>query len=61
MNEQLSSAVRSLLKFAGGALVAKGATDNSTIEIVIAGIMAAIGIAWSWMHHKEVSNQSADK
>ncbi len=51
INDQISSAIRSLLKFAGGVLVTKGVTDNSTIEIVIAGIMAAIGIGWSYFHH----------
>ena len=59
MNDQLLSAVRSVLKFAGGALVAKGFTDNSTIEIVIAGVMAAVGIAWSAMHHSEVTAKLA--
>ena len=55
VNEQLLSAIRSVLKFAGGALVTKGVTDNSTIEVIIAGIMAAVGIAWSWAHHKETA------
>ncbi len=59
MNEQILSAIRSLLKFAGGALVTKGVTDNSTIEIVIAGVMAAVGIAWSAMHHKAAAKATA--
>jgi hypothetical protein len=60
MTEQISSAIRSVLKVIGGALVAKGVTDNSTIEIVIAGIIAAIGIGWSWWHHKATTPTSAD-
>ncbi len=51
MSEQISSAIRSVLKIFGGALVARGITDNSTIEIVIAGIIALAGIAWSYWHH----------
>jgi len=27
-------------------------TDNSTLEIVIAGVVAAVGIGWSYWHHK---------
>jgi len=51
MTEQIQSAIRSVLKVIGGALVTKGITDNSTIEIVIAGIIAAVGIGWSYFHH----------
>jgi len=51
MTDQIASAIRSVLKVIGGALVTKGITDNSTIEIVIAGIIAAVGIGWSWAHH----------
>ena len=51
MSDQVSSAIRSVLKVIGGALVAKGYTDNSTLEIVIAGVVAAVGIGWSWWTH----------
>jgi hypothetical protein len=51
-NDQINSAIRSVLKVAGGWLVAKGFTDNSTVEIVIAGIIAAVGIGWSVYTHK---------
>ncbi len=59
INDQLLSAIRSVLKFAGGALVARGVTDNSTTEIIIAGIMAAVGVAWSWAHHKAATKVTA--
>ncbi len=52
MSEQLSSAIRSVLKLIGGALITKGYTDSSTLEVVIAGVIAAVGIGWSVMHHK---------
>lgn len=51
MNDQLQSAIRSVLKVAGGALVTKGITDNSTVEIIIAGVVALAGVVWSWAHH----------
>ncbi len=53
MNDQIASAIRSVLKVGGGYLVAKGFTDNSHVEIAIAGIVALAGIAWSWATHKE--------
>jgi len=52
MNEQITSAIRSVLKIGGGWLIAKGYTDNSGAEMVIAGIIAAAGIVWSWVHHQ---------
>ncbi len=51
MNEQVNSAIRSVLKLVGGGLITKGYADNSTLEIVIAGVIAAVGIGWSWWHH----------
>jgi len=51
MNEQATSAIRSVLKLVGGALITKGYTDNSTLEIIIAGIIAAVGVGWSILHH----------
>ncbi len=52
MTDQIASAIRSVLKVAGGYFVARGVTDNSTIEIVISGAVALAGIVWSAMHHK---------
>lgn len=51
MTDQLASAIRSVLKLIGGALITKGYTDSSTLEIVIAGVIAAVGIGWSVVHH----------
>jgi len=58
MSEQVNSAIRSVLKVIGGALVAKGYTDNSTLEIVIAGVAAAVGIGWSYWHHAANTSMS---
>lgn len=51
MNDQITSAVRSALKIAGGYFVAKGFTDNSTMEIIVSGLAALIGVLWSVTHH----------
>lgn len=47
MNQTL---VRSLLKIGAGYLVAKGFADESTTEIIIAGVMALIGVVWGLIH-----------
>jgi len=52
MNDQVLSAIRSVLKIGGGWLIARGYADNSNVEMVIAGILAAAGIVWSWVHHE---------
>ncbi len=57
---QINSAIRSVLKVGGGWLIARGITDNSHVEIVIAGVIAAVGVVWSWMHHSAACNAKAD-
>lgn len=52
MSEQLSSAIRSVLKFAGGYFVARGLATDSTLEIIISGAVALAGVVWSYAHHK---------
>lgn len=51
MSDQVASAIRSVLKVVGGALVTKGLTDNTTLEALIGGAVALIGIIWSALHH----------
>lgn len=38
--------IRSVLKIGAGVLVAKGLTDESTAEVIIAGLTALISILW---------------
>lgn len=52
MNEQITSALRSLLKLGGGFLIGKGLADDSTIELISAGLLALAGVAWSWWTHR---------
>jgi hypothetical protein len=58
MNDQIASATRSVLKIFGGALVARGITDNSTVEVIIAGVIAVAGVVWSAYHHKAAAKNS---
>jgi hypothetical protein len=51
--EQILSAVRTLLKIAGTALVTKGITTDATLESAIGAIITIVGIIWSAKTHKE--------
>ena len=46
MNPTTATIIRSVLKIGAGWLVAKGYTDDSSAEVVIAGIIAGVGIVW---------------
>jgi len=46
-SEVITAVVRHLLTAVGGYFVAKGAVDNGTVEAIIGGIVASIGLGWS--------------
>lgn len=49
--DQITSGIRSVLKVAGGYLVAKGLTDNAHVEELIGAAATLTGLIWSWTHH----------
>lgn len=51
--DQLTSLIRSLLKFGGGMIVARGWSDSATWEAVAGGVVALAGILWSHWNHSE--------
>ncbi len=51
MSDQFNSAIRSVLKLAGGYFIAKGLTDSNNVEIIISGVVALAGVVWSYVHH----------
>lgn len=53
MNDQLASAIRSILKIAGGYLIARGLTDNAHVEEIIGAVTTIIGLILSWKHHSD--------
>ena len=57
MNDQMASALRSALKVAGGALVAKGLTDQSGLEVLVSAAVTLIGLVWSWWTHRDNKNE----
>jgi hypothetical protein len=50
MNDTAQTLVRTVLKVGAGWLAAKGFASEATTEIVIAGVMAGLGIVWGVMH-----------
>lgn len=52
MNPLAQTLLRALLKVGGGALVAKGITDESTLEVIIAGVLALAGVVWGIVQRK---------
>lgn len=47
MNQTL---IRSILKIGAGVLVAKGFADDSTAEVIVAGLTALIAVLWGIFH-----------
>ncbi len=43
----IAAMVRHVLTAAGGALVAQGMADAATVEAIVGGGVAAVGVVWS--------------
>lgn len=52
MSAQLASVTRTVLKLAGAALVTRGVIDEGSVEPIIGGLLAVIGIVWSHIEHR---------
>lgn len=50
MNQTL---LRSILKIGGGYFLAKGVADESTMEAIISGLVALIGVIWGVVHRSD--------
>lgn len=57
MSEQLSSLIRSALKVAGASLVTKGITSDASLEAIIGGIIALVGVVMSYRTHKQTETE----
>jgi hypothetical protein len=58
MNETILTLIRAVLKVGGGFLVAHGLADDSSVETIIAGVLAVIGIVWGIMHRNNSGSGS---
>lgn len=45
--EMISAVARHILTAVGGYFVAKGTIDQASVEAIVGGIVATIGLAWS--------------
>jgi len=54
--EYITAIVRHVLTTLGGLLVAKGVTDEATVQAVVGGLVAAIGLVWSLVHKKKAAD-----
>lgn len=50
--EYVTALVRHVLTAVGGFAVARGVTDNTTLETVTGGAVALTGLIWSLAHKK---------
>ena len=48
MNDQVSGVVRHVLTIAAGVLIQRGLLDESSAEAIVGGVIAILGVAWSW-------------
>ena len=51
--EQVLGMVRHFLTILGGAVVAKGVTDEGTMTMIVGGIVSVIGVLWSVYSNKK--------
>jgi len=56
--QALLSAIRSILAAIGGVLVAKGYTDDQTLQTVIGAVMTIIPIVWGIAHKYQTERQA---
>lgn len=52
MSSTHQTLIRSVLKIGAGMLVSKGLTDESTVEIIVAGLTALIAVLWGVKHRR---------
>lgn len=53
MNDSTISVIRAVLKIGGGYFIAKGYADDSKMEVIISGILAALGVLWGILHRSK--------
>lgn len=50
MNQnQILGVIRHVLTFGGGYFLAKGLLDETTLNTIVTGLVALVGLGWSWL------------
>ena len=52
MKPELMGLIRHILTFGGGYAVANGIATAANVEIIVAGVITILGVAWSAMQKK---------
>ncbi len=55
--EQILSVVRTILKGVGTVLVTRGYTNDGGLELLVGGLVAAVGVVWSVVAHKKTATE----
>ena len=50
MNDTLQTLIRSILKFGGGYLIAKGWADDNAVQVIVSGFTALGAVIWGVLH-----------
>lgn len=53
--EQVLGIIRHVLTTAGGIVVSKGLTDESTMTAIVGGVVALVGVFWSIASKKKAA------
>ena len=53
MNDQVLSIIRTVLKTAGAVLVTRGSMTDATLEALIGGLLAGVGLLLSYLKHRK--------
>lgn len=46
-SDVITAVIRHILTAVGGYFAAKGVVDHATVEAIVGGVVAAIGLGWS--------------
>jgi len=53
MNDQTLSIFRTVLKTVGAVLVTRGSMNDATLEALIGGLLAGVGLLLSYLKHRK--------
>lgn len=51
--EFILSLVRTILKTGGAVFITRGVMDDAGLEAIVGGVVAGIGVAWSYITHSK--------
>lgn len=55
INPSIDGLIRHVLTGVGGVIIAKGLADDATIQTIIGGVMALVGLVWSLVNKRQTT------